>query len=203
MDWSPYKTVSDKLSLHERRRETRHLDELNESPFSYSQYSFLDANPSMLYPTQGQTEEARNAKHISQYSAQGGIAATTQFMGYNTNTPMLGKPTPLSSQDAHTMHNTPQYQKPEISSLFWTSQGRSRFNANGMVVGPPNRLVGCMSFGDTLRHSISFLVLTSATEKGAVDPLIERIIWESMLFEFMGKEKFEYRRWYLGMAEVG
>ncbi|KAJ5963830.1 uncharacterized protein N7479_003706 [Penicillium vulpinum] len=69
----------------------------------------------------------------------------------------------------------------------------SRFNANGMIVNPKNRLVGYMSFGDISRRSISSPALISATEKDAVDPLIARIIWENMLFEFMGKERLECR----------
>lgn len=100
MAWSPDETFSDNSCLfNERAWETGYLDELNglnERPFSYSQYSFHAANPSMLHSTQGHEAGAINVNCTSQYSVAQGDAVTSQFMGYNT--PMPGQPTPISAQ---------------------------------------------------------------------------------------------------------
>ncbi|KAJ5373110.1 hypothetical protein N7517_005116 [Penicillium concentricum] len=98
--------VSDNPSLfNERYQETEYLDEPSGSPFSYSQYSFLAANPNILHPTQGQAGVS-NAKYTSQYSIAEGTVGTSQPMAYTA--PMLGQPPPLSPQPAHSMQSTPQ-----------------------------------------------------------------------------------------------
>ncbi|KAJ5870398.1 hypothetical protein N7455_005339 [Penicillium solitum] len=110
MAWSPDETFSDNSCLfNERSWETGYLDELNglnERPFSYSQYSFHAANPSMLHSTQGHEAGASNVNCTSQYSVAQGGAVTSQFMGYST--PMPGQPTPISAQPAHAMQSPPQ-----------------------------------------------------------------------------------------------
>ncbi|CAI7594453.1 unnamed protein product [Penicillium palitans] len=102
-------TISDNSCLfNDQSWETGYLDELNlnERPFSYSQYSFHAANPSMLHSTQGHAAGASNANSTSQYSITQGGAATSQLMGYST--PMLGQPTPISPQPAHAVQTPPQ-----------------------------------------------------------------------------------------------
>lgn len=97
MAWSPDKVISDNSSL---------FDELNESPFSHSQYSFHAANPNILYSTQRHAPGSSNANCASQYSVAQGGAVTSQLMGYSA--PMLGQPTTISPQPVHAMQSPPQ-----------------------------------------------------------------------------------------------
>ncbi|KAJ5963831.1 uncharacterized protein N7479_003707 [Penicillium vulpinum] len=88
MTWSLDETVShDSSIVNERCWETGYLDDLNESPFSHSQYSFLATNQNMPHPTQDQARSASNTKYTSQYSVAEGIAADIQLMGHSTPTP--------------------------------------------------------------------------------------------------------------------
>ncbi|OQD67726.1 hypothetical protein PENPOL_c003G02589 [Penicillium polonicum] len=107
MDWSPDKVISDNSSLFDERCwETGYLDELNESPFSHSQYSFHAANPNILHSTQGHAAGSSNATCTSQYSVTQGGVVTSQLMGYST--PMLGQPTSISPRPVHAMQSPPQ-----------------------------------------------------------------------------------------------
>ncbi|KAF7530223.1 hypothetical protein PCG10_003594 [Penicillium crustosum] len=110
MAWSPDETFSGNSCLFDERSwETGYLDDLNglnEHPFSYSQYSFHAANPSMLHSTQGHAAGPGNVTCTSQYSVAQGGAVTSQLMGYGT--PMLGQPTSISPQLAHAMQSPPQ-----------------------------------------------------------------------------------------------
>ncbi|KAJ5529593.1 hypothetical protein N7527_002986 [Penicillium freii] len=107
MPWSPDKVISDNSSLFDELCwETGYLDELNESPFSHSQYSFHAANPNILHSTQGHPAGSSNANCTSQYSvAQSGVV-TSQLMGYST--PMLRQPMYISPQSVHAMQSPPQ-----------------------------------------------------------------------------------------------